>query len=130
MHVLDASAVVELLMGTPRGVQVAALIDSGSSLHAPELLGVEVASVLRRLVRLDEITAETGGAVLADLRALGIEMCSHELLLERVFELRNVLTAYDATYVALAEVLACDIVTCDAKLAGATGHRARFTVVA
>ncbi len=119
-----------MLLGTPKGARVAALINAETSLHAPELLGVEVASVLRRLVRTGEIKAAGGRAALADMRALGIEMYSHDLLLGRIFELRDVLTAYDAAYVALAEVLAARVLTCDAKFSGATGHRAKFTLVA
>jgi len=130
VHVLDASAAVELLLGTPKGAHVAVLIDAETSLHAPELLGLEVASVLRRLVRTGEIEAAGGRAALADLSALGIEMYSHDLLLGRIFELRDVLTAYDAAYVVLAEALGANVLTCDAKFAGATGHHAKFTLVA
>ena len=130
MLVVDASAVVELLLSTPVGTAVgAALLDGEPTLHAPELLGVEVVSVLRRLVRMNEITGDEAQDAVYYLGALGVEFYEHIPLLSRMLVLRDSLSAYDAAYVALAEALGAPLITCDSKLAAAHGHDARITLV-
>ena len=124
MLVIDASAVVELLLSTPASAQVRSHLTAEHTLHAPELLGVEVVSVLRRLVRGGHITDHDAHAAVDTLSALGIETYEHQPFLRRCLELRESLTAYDALYVALAEALDAPLLTCDAKLARSTGHRA------
>jgi predicted nucleic acid-binding protein len=127
MMVLDASAVLELLLGTQAGRSVATRIeDPAISLHAPHLLDVEVMQALRRYVRERELTPKDAVAAIEDLRALDIERHAHEPLLDRVWKLRNNLTAYDAVYVALAEALETSVLTCDAKLARAPGTADRI----
>ena len=130
MIVLDASAAAELLLGTEPGHQVAELIrNPDETIHAPHLLTVEVASVVRRIVASGDVTPADGLRALHELLALGVEFYPHDLLLERIFALRANLTAYDAAYVALAEGLNAVLVTTDAKLAGAPGHRARVRLI-
>ena len=130
MSVLDASAVVELLLGTERGRAVAArLADPQLSLDAPHLLDVEVAQALRRLVTAGDVEAETAEAALDDLLLLDIERHSHEWLLGRVWSRRENLTAYDAVYVALAEALDTTVLTCDARLGRAPDVAARVDVI-
>jgi predicted nucleic acid-binding protein len=127
---LDASALVELLLGTAVGRTVAERIASPAvSLHAPHLADVEVAQALRRLVREGELDVDGAGAALADLRALDVERHAHEPLLDRVWSLRASLTAYDAVYVALAEALDATLLTCDGRLARAPGMARRAEVV-
>jgi predicted nucleic acid-binding protein len=123
--VIDASAVLELVLRTDRGkkVESRALL-SEESLHAPHLLDVEVTQALRRLVQLKEITAVRAKQALDDHAAVHIRRANHKDMLERVWELRHCVTAYDATYVALAEILDAPLLTCDAKLARSHGHRA------
>lgn len=122
MIVLDASALVELLLGTARGRAVAARIaDPGLGLHAPHLVDVEVAQALRRYALEGDLDAAAAARALDDLRALDLERHAHEPLLDRVWELRQNLTAYDAVYVALAEVLDAPLLSCDARLARAPG---------
>ena len=119
---LDASAIVELLLGTRLGRAVAArLADPSVGLHAPHLLDVEVAQALRRYVREGEVESADAAAALEHLRALDIERHAHEPLLARIWALRENLTAYDATYVALAEALDTTLLTCDRRLARAPG---------
>ncbi|MHC4960121.1 MAG: type II toxin-antitoxin system VapC family toxin [Planctomycetota bacterium] len=131
MIVLDASAAVELILGTPNGRRVAERIaDPRRSLHAPHLLDVEVAQVLRRYERSRVVDAERATAALRDLGQLGIRAHEHAILLPRVWELRANLTAYDAVYVALAEGLDAPLLTLDTRLASAPGHRARIEVLA
>jgi predicted nucleic acid-binding protein len=130
MIVADASAVLELLLNTKTGSRVARRFrDRGETLHAPHLLDVEVLQVLRRYARtrmLDEVRAEEA---LLDLMQLPIERYRHTALAERVWQLRQALTAYDAVYVALAEALDAPLVTCDSKLSRTTGHDAMIEVV-
>lgn len=118
MKVLDASALLELLLGTPAGRAAAACIgDPAESLHVPHLADLEVAQALRRLARQGAV--ETGAArqAIENLRALDLERHAHEPLLDRVWALREHLTAYDAVYVALAEALDASLLTCDPGLA-------------
>jgi predicted nucleic acid-binding protein len=127
--VLDASAAIEWLLQSPAGVSIDKRIFSRSqSLHAPHLLDVEVAQVLRRYVREKTISEQRGEEALEDLGDLPLNRYPHDLLLPRVWELRATLTAYDAVYVALAELLDAPLLTCDNKIASASGHHASIEV--
>ena len=120
MKVIDASALVELLLGTPRGLQVAEeLEDEEESIHMPHLADIEVAQALRRLVAAEAISEQTAGDAIADLAGLAIDRHAHDPLLERIWQLRRNVSAYDAAYVALAEVLDAPLLTCDRRLAKA-----------
>lgn len=122
MIVLDASAVIELILGTDLGRAIGERIaDPAVALHAPHLLDIEVTQALRRYVREGDIEALDAQGALSDLRSLDLERHSHEPLLDRVWALRHNLTSYDAVYVALAEALDTVLLTCDAKLARAPG---------
>jgi predicted nucleic acid-binding protein len=128
--VADASAVIEVLLNTSRSRDVAErLLDPAETLHAPHLLDVEVAHVLRRYLASGELDARRGEEALLDFLALPLARYSHDLLLPRAWELRHALTAYDAMYVVLAEALGADLVTCDARLGRSRGHRARIVVL-
>jgi predicted nucleic acid-binding protein len=128
--VLDASALVELLLGTDSGRSIAERIaDPGLGLHVPHLADVEVAQALRRFVRNGELDMTSGASALQDLRALDLERHPHEPLLDRVWALRDRLTAYDAVYVALAEALDTVLLTCDARLARAPGMARRVQLI-
>jgi len=130
MIVLDASAAVELLLGTGKGSRVSAMIaDSMEALYAPHLIDLEVAHAARGLVRGGVLTRERGAALLADLRALDLERCAHDILLPRIWALSGHLTAHDAAYVALAEALDAPLITADAHLGRSAGHRARIEPV-
>ncbi len=130
MIVLDASAVLEVLLRTPVAPAVERrLFDSGQTLHAPHLIDVEVAQVLRRYASAGEIKPERGQAALADFTGLPLNRYPHEFLLERAWELRANLTAYDAVYIALAEALDAPLLTRDERLRNAPGHRARVELV-
>ncbi len=121
MIVLDASAVVELLFNTVRGRGVHGRIaDLELSLHAPALLDVEVAQVVRRYVQLGKMESSRGLQALAQLEQLDVERYLHESLLSRIWQLRHNFTAYDAAYVALAEVLGATLLTADSGMATAT----------
>lgn len=130
MIVVDASALIELLLNTPRAHLVAdRLLAPEQSLHAPHLVDVEVTQVLRRYLRADALTVPRAQQALDDLGILPIDRHSHTDLLRRIWQLRDALTAYDAAYVALAEALHAPLLTCDGKLARAHGHRAQIDLI-
>ena len=130
MIVLDASVVVEWLLRRPLADAVAERLHRpGETRHVPHLLSVEVAQVIRRLVLRGEAAAERGAAALTDLADFGVERYPHEPFLPRMWELRDNLSAYDAVYVALAEVLDAPLVTLDAGLLRAPAHRAAVDLV-
>jgi len=130
MMVLDASALVELVLNTAAGAVIARCIaDPGLGLHIPHLADVEVTQALRRYLREGELTASAARRAVAQLRELDLQRHAHEPLLERVWELRDNLSAYDAVYVALAEALDSTLLTCDARLARAPGLSRRVRVV-
>lgn len=125
MIVLDASAAIEWLLQSPAGQRIDKRIFSpAQSLHAPHLLDVEVAQVMRRYMRDKTISPQRGEQALEDLLDLSINRYPHDFLLPRVWELRATLTAYDAVYVALAEMLDAPLLTCDGRMASAPGHYA------
>lgn len=131
MIVLDASALVELLLNTPAGRVVATRIaDPALGLHVPHLADVEVAQAFRRYAKTDELDAADAAAALEDLRSLDLQRHTHEPLLERVWELRQNLSAYDAVYVALAEALDTILLTCDGRLARAPTAARRVEFIA
>jgi predicted nucleic acid-binding protein len=124
--VVDASVVLEVLLRTSAGASMRRLIFApDQSLHAPQLLDIEVAQVIRRYEAKGEIDDVRGRAALSDLGDLPIQRYPHDLFLPRVWELRRNLTAYDAVYVALAEGLDAPLLTSDLKLADAVRRHAR-----
>jgi predicted nucleic acid-binding protein len=128
--VVDASAVLEVLLNTSAGARVAErLFVTGETLHAPDLLDLEVAQVLRRYALAGELDSARGLEALADLADLPLTRYPHDLLLPRIWELRGNVTAYDAAYLALAEALAVPLVTRDAALASVRVHRARIELL-
>ena len=130
MIVVDASAMLEALLRLPAARAVEKrMFEPSQTLHVPHLLDVEVAQVIRRYAATGEIDAERGRAALADLADFPLRRYPHDFLLPRVWELRNNLTAYDAMYVALAEVLDAPLLTHDKRLASAPGHHARIELV-
>jgi predicted nucleic acid-binding protein len=84
--------------------------------HVPHLAIIEAVSVLRGLVRASKLTASRAEGALQDLVQLPVVRHPHEPLLERIWQLRTDLTAYDAAYIALAESLGATLLTCDARL--------------
>ena len=127
MIVPDASAVLELLLGTLAADDIAArLLDPAETLHVPHLLDVEVTQALRRYAQSGDLAPLQAERALADLLDLPLHRHAHDVLLPRVWELRRSITAYDAMYVALAEGLDAALITRDRRLARAHGHRARI----
>ncbi|MFO1076191.1 MAG: type II toxin-antitoxin system VapC family toxin [Planctomycetota bacterium] len=129
MIVVDASAAVEMLLGTKLGLRVEEVALATDALHAPHLLDAEVLQVLRRFVARKQLAAARAAEAVEDLAAFPLRRHAHLGLLGRVFDLRHNLTAYDAIYVALAEALDATLLTCDKALAQAAGITAAVEVV-
>jgi predicted nucleic acid-binding protein len=128
--VLDASAAIDLLLARPAAERIGALIfAAGESLHAPHVLDVEIAQVLRRMAAAGEIEGGRGREALTDLADLRLRRYAHDLFLPRIWSLRHNMTAYDAAYAALAEALGAVLLTRDARLAAAAGGMARIELV-
>jgi predicted nucleic acid-binding protein len=128
--VVDASAILEVLLKTPVAARVGArLFAAGETLHAPHLLDLEVAQVLRRYAVSGDLAPERGLEALDDYLAFPLVRYPHDVFLPRIWELRHAVTAYDAAYLALAEALAAPLLTRDAALASARGHGARVELL-
>jgi len=129
MIVLDASVVVELLMsGTLSDSLSRELAAQSDSFIVPHLLDIEVVSALRKLLAGRRIDSHRTEQLLVQLAALPAERYAHTPLVGRIWELRHNFTAYDATYIALAEATNAVLYTGDEKLC--RGHRARVRLFA
>jgi predicted nucleic acid-binding protein len=130
--VLDASAALAAFLGT--GVNSASIrvrIEApGESVHAPHLLDVEMLHALRGLVLRGDVSRARSEEIREDFASLRWSRYSHVAFLDRIWELKDNLTAYDASYVALAETLSAPLVTTDGRLAQAPGIRAEVEVYA
>ncbi|MCU1303179.1 MAG: PilT protein domain protein [Candidatus Sulfotelmatobacter sp.] len=123
MIVLDASAAIDWLLQTTAGREIEKRIYSrGESLHAPQVLDLEVAQVLRRLVREGAVSAPRSDLVIEDLLDLRVTRYPHFVFLPRIWRLRDNFSAYDAAYVALTEKLGATLITRDARLASASAR--------
>ncbi len=123
MIVLDASAAVDWLLQTVVGQRIEDRIYSrGESLHAPHLLDLEVAQVLRRLARELAVPPRRADQAIEDLLSLRVTRYPHFVFLPHIWRLRHNFSAYDAAYLALAEKLGATLITRDARLASASGR--------
>ena len=111
--------------GGREGAWAEEIIASGS-LHAPELARVEASNVLRRLELAKHIATSEANAVHEDLMRLNLELFPFDPFAERVWQLRNTATSYDAWYVAVAEALNLPLATLDKRLARASGPTCSF----
>ena len=128
MLVVDTSAVLNALVAEPRDVRLVERLFEGEELAAPHLLDVELSNALRGLARRSEISAERAADARLDFAELALTRYSHELLADRIWELRDNLTAYDAAFVSLAEALSCPLITSDAGLASSPAVRAEIVL--
>jgi predicted nucleic acid-binding protein len=133
MLVVDASALTELLLGRPAGDPVAAALrEHDFDLHAPHLVDVEVLSALRRVVAAGDASPTRAAEAVADLLDLPLERYPHDDLVPRIWDLRENFSAYDSTYLALAEVIAeagAPLLTTDTRLARAASAHTGIEVI-
>jgi predicted nucleic acid-binding protein len=122
--VLDTSAVIAALVATPANPLLLDRVETSTDLHAPHLIDVEFLHALRSLLRKGQVTADRAQAARDDYRELGLTRYPHIALVDRIWELRENLSAYDAAFVALSEALGAPLVTVNHRLAGSTGHQA------
>jgi predicted nucleic acid-binding protein len=127
--VVDASALLEVLLRTGAAEEAERWLFGGATLHAPHLLDLEIAQVLRRYVRTGELRPARAADALDDLAAFRIERYPHHLFIPRIWSLRENATAYDACYLALAEALEARLVTSDRRLSTVPGHTAVVEVL-
>lgn len=129
MIVADASAIIEVLLNTARAAAVRSyLFLPGQTIHVPHLIDVEVVHVLRRYARTSTLSAARAQAALQDYSDMPLVRYPHDVLLSRIWSLRQNASAYDAAYLALAEALDAPLVTCDRALDSMPGHRASVRV--
>lgn len=129
MLVVDASCLYEVVADTARAGEIRARMAADPEHVAPSVVDVEVVSVIRRDHLLGRLDSTAAAQAVADLRDWPGERFSHQPLLDRVWELRDSIRAWDGFYVALAEVLQATLVTSDARLASAPGPRCRIEVL-
>jgi len=120
--VIDASVLANFLVDDgPSGRKARSALSDAGQAFVPDLIDVETASVLRKRWIAQDITEDRFAAAVDILAALPFRRYPTWLFLRRAYELRSTVTPYDATYVALAESLDCELLTCDARLARASG---------
>ena len=124
--IVDSSVVVAALVDSGEYGQWAEQVLAAGPAHAPELVRVEVANVLRRLERSGQISSAEANAAFANLLDLKLETFPFEPFADRIWALRHTVTSYDAWYVALAEFFDLPLATLDDRLVHATGPRCRF----
>lgn len=111
MVVVDASAIIEQLLGRPE------VLRGHATVHAPAALDLEVVSAWRRMVLRGALPASSAREAIELYSAMSVTRHEHVLLLPRIWQLRHDITAFDAAYVALAEALGVPLLTADLRLA-------------
>jgi predicted nucleic acid-binding protein len=129
MVVLDASAIVHVVVRTPTGQELEPLLESAGGLHAPAMVDAEVVSALRGIERSRALRTAHVEAALLDFGRLRLRRHPYRRLFIRAWELRRNFTIYDALYVALAEVFDASLLTTDRRLAGAVRRHTEVELV-
>jgi predicted nucleic acid-binding protein len=127
--VVDASALLDVLLRLPNAAAIEARLLEEPVLHAPHLIDVEVAQVVRRYSLTGRIDEQRARELFADLADFPMRRYPHTALLARVWELRDNLSAYDAVYVSLADALDTPLLTRDRRLATAARRHIRVELV-
>ena len=130
MIVLDASAIVELVV-EPRAATgaIRSRLRADPDVHVPHLVDAEVTIALRHKLLAGQLDILRARRAIRRLTAIRLVRWQQSSLLGRALALRDQLSAYDAIYVAMAEATGATLVTRDARLARATGHRAHIEVL-
>jgi predicted nucleic acid-binding protein len=122
--VVDTSAALAALIASEPPAGLVERLAGDGDLHAPHLIDIEVLHALRRMTTRGELNEERAADARTDLADLALTRYPHHPLSDRIWKLRHNLSAYHATFFALAEVLDATLITCDARLAAAPGHHA------
>ena len=130
MLVVDASCLYEVVADTARAERVREQLAADTDHAAPHIVDVEVVSFIRRHHLEGRLDATAARQAVEDLRGWPGERYGHQAMLERIWELRASVRAWDAAYIALAEVLEATMVTLDARLATAQGPQCRIDLLA
>ena len=128
--VCDASALVALLLDSGADGRWATAALRGAALLAPSLVGFEAANIIRRHERAGIVSEDQAAQAHMDLLDLSIELWPYEVLASRAWALRPNLSTYDASYIALAELVSATLVTLDQRISGAPGLRCRVATPA
>lgn len=128
MIVLDACAIVEMVLDTARGALVAQRL-RGEDLHAPQHMVIEGASALRRAMLRGLISERDADIAVADLLSVPVQRWDVMALFDRAWSLNRTHSFQDALYVALAEGTGSPLITCDARLGRTVGHSASVEVL-
>ncbi len=128
MIVIDASLALAVMVRADEAGALCARLETAGALAAPEVFDLEVLQVMKRFARR-EAGAERVAGALRTLEDLRVERFSHALLRDRIWSLRDNLTAYDAAYFALAELLNVPLWTRDCKYVDVPGAAAAVTVL-
>lgn len=126
MIVVDASCLVEVLIGSPSSAQIRERLNREVDQAAPHIVDVEVFSAVRQQFRGGLLDRTAATQAVEDLRLWPGERFGHQLLLDRAWELHDSVRGWDAMYVALAEALEATLLTTDVRLASALGPRCRI----
>lgn len=126
--VVDASVIVAGLVDRGVAGRWAEALLSDNALAAPHLMPAEAANILRRAALAGDISADVASLAHADLAQLRVELFAYEPFADRVWELRDNVTAYDAWYVAVAESLSVPLATLDRRLRRTSGPRCEFAI--
>lgn len=129
MLIVDASALYEVIVGSPKAAVIRSRMLGDGDLHAPHLIDAEVLSVIQRHHQRGLLDATAARQSVVDLALWPARRWDHRRLLERCWDLRANVRGYDALYVALAESLGGTLLTCDLRLARATGPTCPIDVV-
>lgn len=128
--VIDASVAVDVVRRTSDASKLEGRLYAATApFHAPAVIDLEVAHALCAVERRGQLSRAGTEAAFTAFRTFALARHGHATLLDRIWELRHNVTAYDASYVALAEVLGATLLTRDARLAAAPGVRARVEVI-
>lgn len=130
MIVADTSAVIEALLGRPPNEELRRRFAEAEVIDAPHLLDIEFLHALRRVVLAGRLSADGGQSALIAFSRLRLRRHPHWPFADRIWDLRQNLSAYDASFVALAEALEMPLVTCDRRLAAARGNAAEIELYA
>jgi predicted nucleic acid-binding protein len=122
--VVDTSAALEAIAARDPAPGLIERLAEDGDLHGPHLLDTELLHALRRMSLRNQISDARAEDALSDFAELALVRYRHQPFNDRVWELRHNITAYDATFIALAEALSAPLITCDARLAAAPGHSA------